>query len=845
MDPEMIRRLAEIMSIQQAESSMLGSQQAEASSLSEDKLEDDMFRSFMAAKEKGPPSVYSAVLKHSFLIRYEYIEGYNQVKQEQQKARNKNATQFALRQTMKPLIEHGVAPALRSLAHISLRQVARLGVNKIHGERVLFCITSYAPHRTVGTQVLVEDDDMDCLTLSLYNFVQEDEDPDQVLPVGTHLAVLAPYMKNARDDRQMILMLRCDNPQCIIKYDSRDAWLAARRGKPPPPEACDALLLKEWGNQAFQNSDFKAAEKLYSRALQSSSIQDNEKMACWGNRAEVALRRGQWEDAERDACAVLAIDGDHVKAKLRLAKAQFRVGRPSEALESVQELLSKNPKDRSLQDLYYDCERTIREQQGHYDLPAMRKAARSGSSSSKPLPFHADYLSPSIEISVDSDVVGGGKYRGCKAVRDIQENELLSASKAFVFVPASEKESMTLQVDAYGSKIDSASQIQLVTEAISLLQRRPGVGKALYNLSAGLDPDVNAIPLTDTEMIDIPRIRRILNSNTFSVSDDSDVAMHWEKKKESDKKGGRLTEDEAEQLQAMNKLKTGSGLWLKESMFNHSCTPNCVWTQIGDHMFIHSTRPIVVGEELCVSYVSPYYLYEKRVEVFRDWIVPGVGFECQCKWCHTMRSDPKLRRMEARVEAAYTQAGNEVSFKGTPMAKAAERALPSTQRYLLLADYEQYPAHIQHHAAAKLHIFEGSCLNDQGDSVGALRAFQRAADIGYAVRGGGSYMDRAKDLWRITGSAMGGKDRAHAEKVLLQIWHGGTFDGFSSVSEAREAFVDLTMKYAMPWWVDALDLQRRRILENLAREVCSERKASATSSKTDKKKKNKKGGRKL
>jgi hypothetical protein len=209
-----------------------------------------------------------------------------------------------------------------------------------------------------------------------------------------------------------------------------------------------------------------------------------------------------------------------------------------------------------------------------------------------------------------------------------------------------------------------------------------------------------------------------------------------------------------------------------------------------------------------------------------------------------MRSNPKLQKMEARVEAACNQAIQDVSLKSVPMAKAAERALPSTRRHLLLSDYERYPAHIQHCAAAKLHIFEGSCLNDQGDYKGALRAFQRAADIGYAVRGEGFHMARAKDLWRIVGSAMRCKDQPLAEKMLQQIWRSGIFDGFSSASEAREAFVILTTKYASPWWIDAPNLQRHMIMEKLARKACSDRQSSVTSSKANKKK-NKKGGRKL
>jgi hypothetical protein len=259
-------------------------------------------------------------------------------------------------------------------------------------------------------------------------------------------------------------------------------------------------------------------------------------------------------------------------------------------------------------------------------------------------------------------------------------------------------------------------------------------------------------------------------------------------------------------------------------------------------MFIRCTRPIIAGEELSISYTSIDNTYENRVEVFRHWIDPEVDFECQCISCYTMRSDPKLRKMEARVEAAYTQASQDVSFKNVTMAKAAERALPSSRRHLLLSIYERYPARIQHCAAANLHVFEGSCLNDQGDYKGALRAFQRAADIGYAVRGEGFHMGRAKDLWRITGAAMRCKDQPLAETTLRQIWRSGIFDGFSSAAEAREAFVDLTTKYASPWWVDSPDHQRHMIMENIARKACSDIQPSVTSSKTNRKK-NKKGGR--
>jgi hypothetical protein len=290
----------------------------------------------------------------------------------------------------------------------------------------------------------------------------------------------------------------------------------------------------------------------------------------------------------------------------------------------------------------------------------MRKGARS-CRCSKPLQFHADYVSPDIEIGVDIEAVGGGKYRGCRAVRDIQDKEILSASKALVYSPASEEDSKTVQLNVYSNRMDQGSQIRLVSDVITLLQLRPQVGKALYNLSAGLDSDTAL--LAETEMIDIPRIRRILSINTFALFDDgADVTIHWEMRKEECKKGRTLTRDEIRCLHDKNLFGSGSGLWLRESMFNHSRTPNCEWSQIGDQIFIRCTRPILAGEELSISYMSPEEPYERRVKVFRNWIDPQVGFECQCESCYTMRSDPKLRKMEARVEAAFTQAIQDVSL---------------------------------------------------------------------------------------------------------------------------------------------------------------------------------------
>lgn len=80
-----------------------------------------------------------------------------------------------------------------------------------------------------------------------------------------------------------------------------------------------------------------------------------------------------------------------------------------------------------------------------------------------------------------------------------------------------------------------------------------------------------------------------------------------------------------------------------------------------------------------------------------------------------------------------------------PMAVAAERAISSQQRELYLSGLAHLPLRLQHNTAAILHMLNGSCLSYAGDHNGALKEYQHAADIGYAVRGGG-IIERYKDV---------------------------------------------------------------------------------------------------
>ena len=175
-----------------------------------------------------------------------------------------------------------------------------------------------------------------------------------------------------------------------------------------------------------------------------------------------------------------------------------------------------------------------------------------------------------------------------------------------------------------------------------------------------------------------------------------------------------------------------------------------------------------------------------------------------------------------------------VSKDGFKMALAAERAMPSTQRKSYLKILSELPLQLQHNSSARLWVMEGSCLSHfDSDAKGALTAYEKAADIKYAVRGGYS-LERAKNLWRIVGAAMACENPSKAQTVLMSIYQ----DIFLplNMKTIEEAFRDLTLNYALPWWQDSYDRDRQRTLEILVDRVIKDSAGRSTQRKYKKNK---------
>mmetsp|Transcript_18402 Transcript_18402/g.46290 ORF Transcript_18402/g.46290 Transcript_18402/m.46290 type:complete len:608 (-) Transcript_18402:357-2180(-) len=583
-----------------------------------------------------------------------------------------------------------------------------------------------------GTNTLVKDDLVDTIMLSLDNFVRPEEDPMEKLPRQTHLALMQPYMRNAHDDRGRELFLRCDNPQCVVLFRTEAAWLAAKEGLPHPAEQEDAGSLRAKGNHAFTNSHFYEGNQLYSRALEHPKVSENDYVACTSNRAETYLRQEQWELAERDCPpAVLEVQPTHVRCRFRLARALVQLEKFPEAKTMVSDLMSEHPADiRAVKELHVDIQRLSREKSGSYDIRGMIKEVKSNRRA-----FHASFVSDAVALGVEIPKADIGSYRGCLASENIGEGALLCASKAFCFVPPSAHDLQT-EMDLRWGILSEGSQSMISAEAVLLLSRRPILGELLYSLSCSGDYSKQS----DLEKINLARIHDIVSCNAFGSQFEDEMSVDLAKIN-----GG----ESAGSFEA-NRLLQGGGICLNESLFNHSCVANCSWSLVGDHMFIHSTRAIAKGEELCIRYRAGSS-FEDTGKAFRNWGIGG-GFQCLCSRCTFFSSNHELVEMEDEVEFLFQSATGLVSRLDLPMGVAAERSIPVGRRLEILSAFQDVEPCIKCNAVPQLEALQGAYLSQKGDVHGALECYKRAAEASYS--GLGATYGYAKQLWRIVGCSM-------------------------------------------------------------------------------------------
>lgn len=77
----------------------------------------------------------------------------------------------------------------------------------------------------------------------------------------------------------------------------------------------------------------------------------------------------------------------------------------------------------------------------------------------------------------------------------------------------------------------------------------------------------------------------------------------------------------------------GYGVWVKASLFNHSCNPNIAKGRVDRSRIFEAARDIVAGEELCISYLGAKGELKMPVHARREALLRTWGFLCLCSRC--------------------------------------------------------------------------------------------------------------------------------------------------------------------------------------------------------------------
>jgi len=381
--------------------------------------------------------------------------------------------------------------------------------------------------------------------------------------------------------------------------------------------------------------------------------------------------------------------------------------RIDEALQAVKALQAESEStDKEVHALSKDVARALQERQGNFDIEAMVKETG-------PLMVqsvsrrHADYESSDIELR---DPGMGSKGRGFFARTTLQAGTLVLAAKAFVHAEMPRySQDLNVSLDATSQRMDLGSQSIVISKAILELVANPERGQDLYSLRTGDAAFDDPARPSDTTRVDVPRIRAICQNNWFSTQSElsnlKEMRLIYQL--------GRPLTPEEEREHSVGKCSfQGSGLWIRPSLFNHSCLPNCVYQVVGDFMFVITSRLVKAGDELCIPYTDIHQPFPKRSRRFSSWN-SGRGFECACPRCVECRCRPELVDIETEVYKARAAASKRFIAPNTPLEIntiiSSSRRSQLARKLKALPTTCQAPLSVIYELDAKAKLSEGKC----------------------------------------------------------------------------------------------------------------------------------------
>ncbi|CAJ0894566.1 5165_t:CDS:2 [Entrophospora sp. SA101] len=554
--------------------------------------------------------------------------------------------------------------------HVSLELKNRISItdlqlDHVHHGKFLLCRVMAKCGKKVSLMTLVEDPEGDAVKLALYNWIKQSDIPvkyrrgyvpvdevSKLLPIGTVIIIKNPYYKTTAD---FTTTLRSDNPSDIVIIDRNNNNLFREIKWSTDLEKPDKQILSAddfrcRGNDYFISNYFASAINEYSNGIE---LEPNN-ATLLSNRAEAYLRLGRFTNAITDLEITLNNESNHPKAIYRMGKALCGLKRYQEAITMLRDFHQKIQSStdnstistrKSIEQLLKHAEMLdLESRNGQYNfinivdefceklnaLTVVNDSEKIG-----PRLDHADYLSNDIEIRNVKK-----KGRGWVAKCDIPEGTLLMVSKAFKAIFAYEVP-FSFNIDASSKSMNTGTQNELIAYIAQRLTDEPDLRKEIYKLYSG--PDLAPISKRDENAlhsVDINRIEKIVKYNTFSLLSYEQVSEY------------------VEGMSLLDVEKNGTALWILPSYFNHACVDNNVsWVGFGDLMILRTSRLVLKGEELVLSYCSSDSPYEERCNTLKDTF----GINCQCRLCKLEGSEPsKVKRRRDVILETFTDIKSQV-----------------------------------------------------------------------------------------------------------------------------------------------------------------------------------------
>ncbi|KAL1851368.1 hypothetical protein Daus18300_012549 [Diaporthe australafricana] len=491
---------------------------------------------------------------------------------------------------------------LSSLEKMSLRD---LSPGTHHGGRVLIAKTFCEPAKTLCEPVwwasianAIEDENGDADLVAIYH-IPRSVSIGKVLSKGAIIAVKEPYYKFTTNAGPHI---RIDHPSDLVFLNSDDN-LVPSSFAPVSKDDSTPEAMKENGNAAFKQRDWKAAVDCYSAALALKHDNQDLRRALHRNRSQARINLGHYEPALQDAIAAIA-SGDalseetksqNLKSLYRAGRAAYELGEFIMAKTFFGRALKYSPKDQSaLAELRRTHERLEEQRTGKFDFTAMLESVSKG----RKFLDHASFLSNAKVAPA------GHRGRGLFATTNVAPGDVIMVEKAFcaVFKQEDEKE------------IHKYHRAECVYGVMDKMRYNPKQAIRYLDWYDGGQFQNKVFDFVDGMCtLDTFVVQATYDINAFGCT------------MESSRPGVATAKDETH----------AAGIWLHAAYTNHACIPNAHTSYIGDMMIIRAIRGVKAGEEITVAYQQPDFSYPERKKALSHY-----GLECDCQLCMTEKAMP-------------------------------------------------------------------------------------------------------------------------------------------------------------------------------------------------------------